>query len=572
MSGVEFGEMLRDLRRGGGLSQEDLAEASGSSVRTIRELERGRVRTPHRRTVQVMADALQLSDAQRGQFLALARKERFAGADIRAARTRAPATVAPSGAATRHHASTTGEPESGPRRSTGDQDGQVDQPVRIPRQLPAEVPVLIGREKESSAIHRLSEQITAGPGRSTSLVIVHGPPGVGKTSLVIAVAHQISSRFPDGQLFADLRGMSATGPTPVADVLAELLRSLAVPDAAIPPPGAARDGLLRTLLRDRRVLIVLDNAFDEAQVRALVPANARSMVLVTCRRPLSGLDATERLRLDVLSRTDARRMLGALIGRRRADADPSGVDRLVQLCGRLPLALRVAGNRLASRRDWSVRQLVDRLHGQPHRLSLLTAGDLDVRAAFTVSYRQLRPLTAAVFRSAAVIAGADFDAALAAAAAGVHVDEATVACEELLDAGLLQSAADRYSFHDLVRLFAAERLDDEAAPGRGPAHERAVRWLLAHTQRAALTFRADATADSYRRDARAWLEREAPNRPMAVRDAARHGWHTDVVQVTKTRDRYFDATTQHHPAGSPPAGSGPVRVGAQDQGVPHPRR
>jgi hypothetical protein len=340
-------------------------------------------------------------------------------------------------------------------------------PVHIPRQLPAAISGLVGRESQLSALGRLTGAID----RTTSLMVIHGPPGIGKSSLAVAGGHRVSSHFPDGQLFADLRGTSADGPAPVAEVLAQLLRSLAVPESAIPAPGTAREGLLRTLLWDRRALIVLDDAFDEAQVRPLLPGNARSMVLITCRRPLSGLDVAERIRLGVLTPEDARTMLAALVGPGRAAADPAALDDLIRLCGRWPLALRVAGNRLASSPTWETRHLLSRLRDRRLRLSALTAGDLDVRAVLAGSYRQLAPRTAMVFRSAAAIPGADFDAGLVAAAAALDADDAAMACDELVDAGLLQCRDDRYHFDDLVRLFAAECVG-------GPAPDRTVRRLV----------------------------------------------------------------------------------------------
>jgi transcriptional regulator with XRE-family HTH domain len=435
------------MRRTAGLSQEDLAAASGSSVRTIRELERCRVRAPQRRTVQTMADALRLAGDPRDRFVALSELNRFTGSDARAAQ----ASV------------------------TADSAGSAMRLARIPRQLPAALSSLVGRESQLSAIGRLTAAIDGGTAPTTSLMVIHGPPGIGKTSLAVAGAHRVSSHFPDGQLFADLRGTSADGPAPVADVQAQLLRSLAVPDSAIPAPGAAREGLLRTLLRDRRILIVLDDAFDEAQVRPLLPANARSMVLSTCPRPLSGLDVAERIRLDVLAPEDARTMLAALVGPRRAAADPRTLDHLVRLCGRWPLALRVAGNRLASSPAWETRHLLERMRDPRGRLSALTAGDLDMRATLAAAYRQLTPRVALVLRSAAAIPGTHFDAALVATEAAIDIADAVEACDELVDAGLLQGRDDHYQFHDLVRLFAAERLDD-AAPDGATVHRRTARW------------------------------------------------------------------------------------------------
>ena len=448
LSEESFGDLLRVLRRQEGLSQEDLAAASGSSVRTIRELERCRVTAPQRRTVQTVADALRLAGDLRDRFVSLAEMNRFIGSDARAARA----------------------------FLTINQSGPGMRPARIPRQLPAALPDLVGRRRELSAIRRLADRANGRTDHHTPLVVVHGPPGVGKTSLAVAGAYQVSSRFSDGQLFADLRGSSTDGPAAAADVLAQLLRSLAVPDMGIPPPGTAREGLFRTLLRDRRFLIVLDDAFDEAQVRPLLPATPQSMVMVTCRPPLSGLDAAGRIRLDALSHEDARQLLAGLVGPRHAAADPDALDSLIRLCGRWPLALRIAGNRLASSPAWDTRDLLDRLGDRRGLLNALTAGDLDLRATFTMSYRYLAAPAATVFRSAAAIPGPDFDAALAAAAAGLDPADAAAACDDLVDAGLLQYHNGRYAFNDLVRLFAAECLDDAERDQRA-ADERIVRRL-----------------------------------------------------------------------------------------------
>jgi transcriptional regulator with XRE-family HTH domain/tetratricopeptide (TPR) repeat protein len=535
-----FGELLRSLRRGVGLSQEDLAAASGSSVRTIRELEQGRVRTPQRRTTLVVADALGLDGEQRSRFLALATKQRFVDADARASRT---APTDPPGAPPAYGA----RPASRQPAIDADEHPSADGRGQVPRQLPAPVADLVGRSGQLTAIRQLAEDVSAGRRTTTSLVVIHGPPGVGKTSLAVTAAHELSPRFPGGQLFVDLQGAAEAGPLASADVLAGFLRSLGVPDATVPASAGEREGLFRTLARDRRMLIVLDNACDEAQVRPLLPAAPNCLVLATCRRPLTGLEAADRIVLDVLERADARRMLTAIVGPERAAADPAAVDQLVRLCGRWPIALRIAGNRLASRPRWSARHLLDRLRDQRRRLSVLTAGDLDVRAAFAVSYRQLDTVPAAVFRSAAVIPGPDFDAGMAAAAAGIDEEEATQALEELVDAGLLLWRGDRYGFHDLVRLYARERLDEDPEEKRASAHHRVVVWLLGRTRRAGLAFEPGSPPGMDHRQARAWLERESVNWLVALRDAARYGRHDDVVRVARALHWYSDATTHRHP-------------------------
>lgn len=538
-----FGDLLRTLRTGSGLTQEALAEASGSSVRSIREMERGRVRTPQRRTASLLADALRLDGDHRDRFLALAARE-----------VRHPPPSAIGG---------------------------------VPGQLPTAVPDLAGRTAELAELWTQAGEIAAGRTTTVSLVVLHGPPGIGKTSLAVAAGHRLASTFPDGQLFVDLQGATepggdGSGPTESggdgsgpaesggnragvtrtgvtrtgwldpAEALAGFLRSLGVPDDRVPVVPAERGALFRTLVRDRRLLIVLDNAADEAQVRPLLPAGRSCLVLVTSRRPLTGLVGAARVPLEVLDPVAGRHLLASIVGACRVDAAPAATDLLIQLCGGLPLALRIAGNRLASRPHWPVERLAGQLRDQRRRLSALTAGDLGIRTAFEVSYRQLDPAAAQVFRRASVIPGVDFDAELIAAAAGGDADTAGHAAEELVDVGLLLPAGDRYRFHDLVRLYAQERLDsDESARSRAAAHDRVVRWLLRRTEQAGAMFEpGDAVrAGSPFADhdsAGDWLAREAGNWLAALRDAARRGWHADVIRVARALHWYSDVASHRH--------------------------
>ncbi|BCJ69209.1 ATP-binding protein [Polymorphospora rubra] len=499
-----FGDRLRSLRRSLGLTQEALAEASGSSVRSIREMERGRVRSPQRRTAVLLADALRLAGPERSRFLDLARAERR-------------------------------PPDPTPQ--------PADPPAAVvPGELPAAVPDLAGR---SDALDQLSALAVADTG-AARVVVLHGPPGIGKTSLAVAAGHRLSAAFGDGQLFADLQGADP------ADTLAGFLRSLGVPDSLVPVSPAERGGLFRTLTRNRRLLVVIDDAADEARVRPLLPAGRHCLALVTSRRPLTGLAGAVRQPLDLLDPAAGRELLAAIVGPERVAAEPDAADQLVTLCGRLPLAIRITGNRLASRPRWSIRRLVDLLHDQRRRLTVLTAGDLGIRAAFEVSYRQLDPAAAAVFRRASLIPGADFDESLVAAVAGTDEEAAALAVEELVEAGVLLSSGDRYHFHDLVRLYAAERLDGEEDPvDRAAAHDRMVGWLLRRTERAGAVFepvadRADApVADD--RAAASWLDRESGNWLAALRDAARAGRHTDVIRVARSLHWYSDANSHRHP-------------------------
>ncbi|GAA2184969.1 ATP-binding protein [Micromonospora lupini] len=529
-----FGDLLRTLRLERRLTQEELAEAAGSSVRGIREMERGRVRSPQRRTVVLLADALRLTGEDRDRFVALARVERqpdrAAVPDDRVAVPDDRVAV----------------PDDRVAEVPHDRSALV-----VPGELPVAVPDLAGRAEILERLSALAADVTAGRPDTASVVVLHGPPGIGKTSLAVAAGHRLSPAFAGGQLFVDLQGASPDDPVDPAEALAGLLRSLGVPDSRVPISPAERGGLFRTLTRDRPLLVVLDNAASEAQVRPLLPAGRGCLALVTCRRPLTGLAGAVRLPLDLLAPAAGRLLLEAIVGADRIAAEPAAADQLVKLCGRLPLAVRIAGNRLASRPQWSVGWLVDLLRDQRQRLTVLTAGDLGVRSAFEVSYRQLDPMTARVFRRASLIPGSDFEPALVAAVAGTDEDTAAAALEELVEAGVLLTLGDRYQFHDLLRLYAQERLDaEEQQASRTGAHDQMVGWLLRRTRQAGLMFEPVASrVDSPFDDDRAaayWLNRESVNWLAALRDAARRGRHADVVAVTRALHWYSDANSHRH--------------------------
>ncbi|MEU7590250.1 helix-turn-helix domain-containing protein [Micromonospora sp. NPDC049230] len=537
----QFGAFLRTLRLERRLTQEELAEAAGSSVRGIREMEHGRVRSPQRRTVALLADALRLAGADRDRFVALARVERqpHDRAAVPGDRVAAPGD----------RAEVPGDRVAVPHdRVRRPNDSAV---VVVPGELPAAVPDLAGRAEILERLSALAADVTAGRPDTASVVVLHGPPGIGKTSLAVAAGHRLSPAFAGGQLFVDLQGASPDGPVDPAEALAGLLRSLGVPDNRVPVSPAERGGLFRTLTRDRPLLVVLDNAASEAQVRPLLPAGRGCLTLVTCRRPLTGLAGAVRLPLDLLAPADGRLLLAAIIGVDRIAAEPAAADHIVTLCGRLPLAVRIAGNRLASRPQWSVGWLVDLLRDQRRRLTVLTAGDLGVRSAFEVSYRQLEPTAARVFRRASLIPGADFEPALVAAVAGIDEETAAAALEELVEAGVLLTLGDRYQFHDLVRLYAQERLDaEEQQSCRTGAHEQMVGWLLRRTRQAGSMFeplasRVDSPFDDDRAAAY-WLDRESGNWLAALRDAARRGRHADVVAVTRALHWYSDGNSHRH--------------------------
>ena len=243
--------------------------------------------------------------------------------------------------------------------------------------------------------------------------------------------------------------------------------------------------MYRSLLRDRQALVVLDNAGSEEQVRPLLPGDGASRALITAKRALAGLEGVRRLGLGPLSLPEATELLTGIVGQRAARDEESALSQLAKLCEGMPLALRIIGNRLVSRPGWDPAELAARLADEEHRLDQFKAGDLKIATAFSMSYEQLAEAARRVFRRLAVVPGRDFDAALAAVAGEVPVEVAWDALDELVDLGLLQdSTAGRYWFHDLVRLFARTRLEEEESPAdREALTARVTSWL----QRGAVT-------------------------------------------------------------------------------------
>lgn len=327
-------------------------------------------------------------------------------------------------------------------------------------QLPPDIGDFTGRDAE------LAELTAAlGGGSGVPVAVLSGEPGAGKSTLAVRAAHRLRARFPDGQLYVPLGGRD------VGEVLADLLRTLGVPGPAVPDDVRARAAVFRGRLTDRRVLVVLDDAADPEQVRTLLPGTPGCAVLVTSRRRLSGLAGAHRLPLGPLSGDDAAELLsrlaGARVAREREDA-----ERIVAACARLPLALRIAGSRLAIRPHLPLGELAGRLEDEVRRLDELTVSDLAVRSSIALSYEGLRPPARRAFRLLGRCRLADLPAWAVTTLVGAP--DADQAVEELVEASLLEArGADRtgearYRMHDLVRLFAAE-LGDVPDEGRRSA-------------------------------------------------------------------------------------------------------
>ncbi|MFI7403499.1 BTAD domain-containing putative transcriptional regulator [Streptomyces sp. NPDC049541] len=350
-------------------------------------------------------------------------------------------------------------------------------PVR-PAQLPATVPDFTGR---AAFVQELGEVLSSAEGRVMAVSAVAGIGGVGKTTLAVHVAHQARTTFPDGQLYVDLQGAGARAAEPET-VLGSFLRALGTADSAIPDSLEERAALYRSVLDGRRVLVLLDNARDAAQVRPLLPGTEGCAALVTSRVRMVDLAGAHLVDLDVMSPEEALALFTKIVGEERVASEREAALDVVAACGFLPLAIRIAASRLAARRTWTVSVLAAKLADERRRLDELQAGDLAVKATFELGYGALEPAQARAFRLLGLADGPDISLAAAAAVLDLPVEETEDLLEALVDTSLLESAAPgRYRYHDLVRLYAracAER--DEWPPSeRDAAMSRLLDFYLA---------------------------------------------------------------------------------------------
>jgi len=476
------------------MTLEDLAEASGVSTRALSDIERGRALGPQRRTVLLIADALKLEGAAREEFVALAKAGRARSAYL---------------------AATPGLGE-----------------------LPGTIGDFTGRAAELAWIYRLAEESAD----RSNVAVVSGGAGLGKTTLIVRAAHRLRDRFPDGVLFVDALGMSQR-PVASDELLSRVLRALGIRAAQIPDDAAEKAGRYRHLLRERQVLVIVDDAHSEAQVRPMLPGDGQSLLLVSSRRLLSGLEGARRLHLDPMPVADAQDLLGRILAERFDPRDDDLRD-LADLLGGLPLALRIVGNRLISRPGWTASDLVDRLSAAERRLEQLSTGDLKVAAAFGMSYEQLPEATRQMFRRAALIAGPDFGAELAAVVGDVDVRDAEDQLDDLVDLSLMGTTEGaRYRFHDLVRLYAQQRLDaEEPSETVNAVRDRMVAWLLETMTAAGHWFEPSGAKTRFAsgNDADQWLRIESEHWLPALGTAALAGHHDEVVEAISALHWYSD--------------------------------
>jgi tetratricopeptide (TPR) repeat protein/transcriptional regulator with XRE-family HTH domain len=434
-----FADVVRRLRAAAGLTQEELAETAGVSPRTVSDLERGTVTTPHKDTVRLLADALRLGGRARVEFEAAARG----------------------------HAATGRAGARGVAAAT--------------RTLPRDIASFTGRQHE---LAELADAASAGAGGVVSIHAIGGMAGIGKTAFAVHAAHRLASRFPGGQIFLPLHGHTP-GQQPVdpADALASLLLTIGVPAGQIPADLQARTGLWRDRLAARQLLLVLDDAAGSEQIRPLLPGAGGSLVLVTSRRRLTALEDAQTISLDVLPPGEAAGLLVRLAVRPGLSSTDHGVGEIIRLCGCLPLAIGMLARQLYHHPAWTVAGRAAELAAAVDRLELLATENLSVAAAFDLSYADLTPGQQRLFRRLGLHPGTDIDRYAAAALDGTGLADGRRGLEALYEHYLLtEPAPGRYRMHDLIREHAralAGRLDS------GDDREQATGRLLDYYQHAA---------------------------------------------------------------------------------------
>ncbi|ASU77323.1 SARP family transcriptional regulator [Actinopolyspora erythraea] len=446
-----------------------------------------------------------------------------------------------------------------PKRSTGGTATTGDGIPAQPAELPPPVAGFVGRATESAALDRmLSEQERDSAG---VLAAITGTAGIGKSALAVTWAHRVAHRFPDGQLYASLRGFDyERAPLSPGEVLTGFLKSLGIADDAIPVELNERVARYRSLLARRRVLILLDDARDAEQVRPLLPSSDGSLVLVTSRRRLDGLvvrSGARALPLETLPTTAAVELLDRAGVPGRSRSEPQAARELADLCGGLPLALRIAAARLAANPGRAVGDLVGELTDEQNRLAGLDIDDTDtsVRRAFDISYRNLHPSQAWTFRLLGLVPGHTFTAHAVAALCGTDADTARSRLRALTLAHLIsEPRPDRFAMHDLLRVYARE-LVSAATDDSGEKSRAARRRLLEHYLAAAdharrflrpprdeLDFSAtewEVPGITGRAEALEWFDAEWPNLVAAIDTAAGLGWHRIAWCLVRLQFNYL---------------------------------
>ncbi|CAM5560980.1 hypothetical protein SXANM310S_00952 [Streptomyces xanthochromogenes] len=349
----------------------------------------------------------------------------------------------------------------------------------LPHSLPPEIPDFTARHREISEIEIGISSI------NRMAILVTGKPGVGKTSLALHVAYKVADQYEDGALYADLRGIDSNPALP-EEIMGRFLAGVGVAEDEIPASNDARLDRYRREFASRKVVIILDNAGSEAQVRPLIPPGGEALVLVTSRSNLSGLEAVHHLFLDVFDDDSSLTFLRNTVGAGVVDGDISSARTVGAMCGHLPLALRIAGNRL---RTATMTELVEELADQRNRLGALEAGDLAVRAAFNLSFRNLGKIARNSLKRLSLVPGGDFGTSLCAALNDSDERSARSVLRKLSEANLIEASprAGRYRFHDLIRLYAQEQFEGDSHKKTAAASSRMLDWLSYSALKANLT-------------------------------------------------------------------------------------
>ncbi|MFI9012393.1 BTAD domain-containing putative transcriptional regulator [Actinosynnema sp. NPDC053489] len=420
--------------------------------------------------------------------------------------------------------------------------------VVVPAQLPAAASGFIGRDEELAWLDRLCDSRDPA---ATTIAVVNGAPGIGKSELTVTWGHRRAEQFPDGLLFASLNGFAPDrDPVEPAEVLARFLLALGVPADGVPRDLDDRVGLYRSVLAKRRVLVVLDDAWDAEHVRLLLPPGAGSVVLVTTRRRLESLvvsNGARMLTLDTLSDDEAVRLVDEVVGKPVSDQEPAAVRGLVELCGNLPLALRIAAAKLVSSPEWTVEALVAQLSDDAVRLRTLDLADtgVGVERALAVSYRNLPPELAETFRAAGLVPGRWVSPHAIAAVCDIDLGTAAARLADLADAHLLvEQWRGGFVLHDLVRLYARGVVEHR---------ERGLRRLMDHYLSACdharrlirpasdgLDFTGDPTVPRPATPSQAlsWFDKEWANVIALVHAGAEAGLHEQVWQLVRLVHTY----------------------------------
>jgi tetratricopeptide (TPR) repeat protein/transcriptional regulator with XRE-family HTH domain len=433
-----FSTLVRTYRRRARLTQEALALRTGLSTRTIRNLEAGSLHRPRHATIRLLSEGLGLNDAESAAFTAAERGTNHAA-------------EAPS-----------------PRARTDT--------------LPADLADFTGRSKlVADVCTALVETPTSAGSTPCRLVGLSGPPGVGKSALAVRIGHLMRSWFGDGTLYVDMHGLAGR-PLDAGDALNQVLRALLGHATSLPDDLDERAALLRATVAHRRTLIILDDVRSEAHVRPLLPAGSGCAVLLASRRPLTGLDNLVGFDLHVFGPEEAVDLLTAIVGADRVDAERAAAERITELCGKLPLAIRLAGVRLTGRQHWTLTRMADRLTDQHGRLDALEVGDRAVRASIQLSYDSLEADAKRLFRLLGALCETDVPDWVAAPLLDLADVDADEVLESLVDARLVDVRGlrrPRYLMHSLVRLYAGERSAAEDSPAdRAAAIQRLLgAWL-----------------------------------------------------------------------------------------------